>query len=84
MLLPSFVLITMKYFEKSAKNVISDPKNGCHFPRSRSFDVKFTDKVSFTPSNVQITTIHLEIKPPIRVQNTPVLIAIVGLTPTIG
>ena len=34
---------------KSAK--ISDHKNGYHFIRSRSFGVKFTDKVPLTPSN---------------------------------
>ena len=34
------------------KNAISDPKNGRHFKRSRSFKVKFADKVPITPGNV--------------------------------
>ena len=39
-------------FGKMCKNVISDSKNGCHFPRSKSFEVKFAKKVPFTPINV--------------------------------
>ena len=34
------------------KNMISGPKNVCHYPRSRSFAVKFADKVPLTLSNV--------------------------------
>ena len=39
-------------FGEECKNVISDPKNGCQFPRSRTFEPKFTDKLPLTPSNV--------------------------------
>ena len=66
MSLPSSVQITKKGWEKGAKNVISDPKNGCHFQRSRSFEVKFTDKVPLTSSKcryqvfVWITRKYLE------------------------
>ena len=52
MSLPRLVRITKKDWEKSAKNVISDPKNGCDFPRSESFEVKFTDMVSLINGNV--------------------------------
>ena len=41
-----------KTFGENCKNVISDLKNGRHFPSSRSFEVKFTNKVPLTPSNV--------------------------------
>ena len=34
-----------KIFEEKCKNVISDPKNGHPLPRSRSFEVKSSDKV---------------------------------------
>ena len=33
------------------KNAISDSKNGCNFPRLRSFEDKFADKVPLNPSN---------------------------------
>ena len=39
-------------FGEKCKNVSSDPENGCHFIRSRSFEVKFADKVPLSPSNV--------------------------------
>ena len=35
--------------------MISDPKNARHILRSRSFEVKFVDKVPLTPSNVPTT-----------------------------
>ena len=41
--LPSFVEIP-----QYEKNVISDPQNGRHFPRTRSFEVKFKDNVPLT------------------------------------
>ena len=44
MSLPSFAGITRIDWEKSAKNLISDPKNGRHFKSSRSFEVKFADR----------------------------------------
>ena len=34
------------------KNVIAHPENSCHFQRSRSFEVKFTDNVPLTTTNV--------------------------------
>ena len=40
------------FVQKKCKNVISDPENGCHFPRLRVFEVKFMDKVPLTPNNV--------------------------------
>ena len=40
------------FAKKKCKNAISDPKNGCHFPRSRLFEIKFVDKVPLTPGNV--------------------------------
>ena len=49
-LITSFVGITRIDLEKKCKNVISDPKNGHHFPRSMSFEVKFTNKVPLTLS----------------------------------
>ena len=52
MSLPGFVGITKIDQRKSEKNVNSGPKNGPYFPRSRSFEVKFTDKVLLNPSNV--------------------------------
>ena len=39
-------------FGEKCKKVISDPKTGCHFPGSRSFEVKFRDKVPLTPNKV--------------------------------
>ena len=39
-------------FGKKCKTVISDPKNGHYYPRSKSFEVKFVGKVPLTPSNV--------------------------------
>ena len=50
--LPSLVGITKIDLKKSAKKIISDPYNSRHLPRSRSFEVKFTDKVPLTPSNI--------------------------------
>ena len=35
---------------EKCKNVISDHKTGCLFPRSRSFEVKFEDKVALAMS----------------------------------
>ena len=32
------------------KNVISGPKNGRHFPKSRSFEIKFADNMPLTLS----------------------------------
>ena len=52
-------------FGEKCKNVISETKNDCHFPRSRSLEVKFADKVLLTlamslPSFVGLTKIDLE------------------------
>ena len=33
------------FAQKKCKNVISDPKNGRHVPRSRLFEVRFADEV---------------------------------------
>ena len=52
--LPSFVGITKIDLKKSA-NCYFRPYNGGHFPRSRSFEVKSTDKVPLTPSYVPST-----------------------------
>ena len=47
-------LNNQEIFGESAENAISDPTNGRHFLRSRSFEIKFTDKDArtLTPSNV--------------------------------
>ena len=50
---------------EKCQNAISDLKNAHHFPRSRSFEVKFADKLTLTPSNFPtkfrgITKIDLE------------------------
>ena len=64
--LPSLIGITRIYFlEKTKKNVISDPSNGRNFSRSRSFEVRFADKVALTlamflPCLVGITKANLE------------------------
>ena len=51
--LPSFAAITRIDLEKVQKNnMISGPENGRHYPWSRSFEVKFADKVLLTTSNV--------------------------------
>ena len=42
-------------FGEKSKNVITDPKNCHHFLRSRSFEVKFADKMPLTPSNIPTT-----------------------------
>ena len=52
MSLPSFVGISRIDLEKSAKNSISNHKNGRHLPKSTRFEVKFTNKASLTPSNI--------------------------------
>ena len=46
-----FSFNNQKIFGEKCKNVISDTKNGRHFPRSRSFEVKFADRVPLTSSN---------------------------------
>ena len=40
------------FVQKSAKNAISDSKNGHDFSRCKSFEVKCPEKMPLTPSNV--------------------------------
>ena len=43
---------TQNRFREKCKTVTSDLKTGCHFPRSRSFELKLMGKVPLTPSDV--------------------------------
>ena len=51
MSLPSFARITKIDLEKSAKSWFQTLKMAAIFPRSKSFEGKFTDKVPLTPNN---------------------------------
>ena len=47
-----FRLNNQNTYREKCQNVISEPQNGHHSPRSRSFEVKYIGKVRLTPSNV--------------------------------
>ena len=47
------------FVQKKCKNAICYLQNGRHFPRPRSFEVIFPDKVPFTPNNAP-TECHLD------------------------
>ena len=53
--LAKFCLNNQKIFREMCKNVISDAKNGHHFQRSRSFEVKSRDKMPLINSNIPTT-----------------------------
>ena len=55
----SFMPFWGLFVQKKCKYAISDLKNGRHVPRSKSFEVKFADKIPL-PSFVGITILDWE------------------------